>query len=371
MKKDFYQGRKVSVITPCLNSEKTIRQTIESVLNQSYTNLEYIIIDGKSEDKTREIIEEYVPLFQGKLKYISEKDGGIYDAMNKGISLAKGEIIGIINSDDWYEADTIEKIVRCFETNDKDVVYGNIHLVTMNGEKKKYPKKALNTLWYQMAIPHPAVFVKQDIYRTYGVFNTKYRISADYEMLLRFYSVGVKFFHLDAVLANFREGGMSQINNLLAWDELYDCAWYYFDRCPYKRYIYPILKKNYGFFLLEKLLLEEPHKIQSVIYKLIGKSIDKLVIFGVGNWGTKCDEALSYTETEVMFFLDNKAENGQEYRGKKVYKPCEIACDEEYILVAIREDEEVKQQLCNLGAKKIITLREMINSYFDINNKQV
>ena len=103
---------KVSIITACFNSEKTIKTTIESVLHQTYSNIEYIIIDGKSSDSTIEIVKEYMPLFRGRLRYISEKDNGIYDAMNKGIRLSKGDVIGIINSDDFYELDAVENIIK-------------------------------------------------------------------------------------------------------------------------------------------------------------------------------------------------------------------------------------------------------------------
>ena len=101
---------KFSIITPCYNSEKTIKRTIESVVNQSYKNIEYILIDGGSKDKTVEIIQEYQSKYPKLIKYISEKDSGIYDAMNKGIKLATGDIVGIVNSDDYYELDALKNI---------------------------------------------------------------------------------------------------------------------------------------------------------------------------------------------------------------------------------------------------------------------
>ena len=108
----YKMDMKVSIITPCLNSETTIRDTIESVIRQSYQNMEYIIVDGGSTDRTVEIIEEYMDVFAGRLRYISEKDNGIYDAMNKGIQRASGSVIGIINSDDWYEPEAVERAVQ-------------------------------------------------------------------------------------------------------------------------------------------------------------------------------------------------------------------------------------------------------------------
>ena len=168
---------KVSIITPSLNSEKTIEQTINSVLNQRYTDFEYIIIDGNSSDHTVDIIKEYISLFGGRMRYISEKDDGIYDAMNKGIKLARGNVIGIINSDDWYEKDALEKVVNFFSNNDTDVIYGKMNILTENAQLEEYPVCDLSALWYKMVIPHPTVFVRREIYKRYGVFNTQYNLS--------------------------------------------------------------------------------------------------------------------------------------------------------------------------------------------------
>lgn len=115
---------KVSVITPCFNSEKTIQKTLESVLNQTYNNYEYIIIDGKSTDKTLQIIEKYKPLFGEKIQVYSEPDKGIYDAMNKGIMKASGDIIGIVNSDDYYELDALENMVNEVPDDKYFILYG-------------------------------------------------------------------------------------------------------------------------------------------------------------------------------------------------------------------------------------------------------
>ena len=115
---------KVSIITVCFNSEKTIRRTIESVLYQTYPNIEYIIVDGKSTDGTVDIVKEYLPAFQKRLRYVSERDKGIYDAMNKGIRLSAGDVIGIINSDDFYEPDAVENIVKYADRGSCQVLYG-------------------------------------------------------------------------------------------------------------------------------------------------------------------------------------------------------------------------------------------------------
>ena len=121
---------KVSIITVAFNSAATISDTIKSVLAQSYKNIEYLIIDGCSQDNTLDIIREYEPHFQGRLRWISEKDRGIYDAMNKGITMASGDIVGILNSDDFFTTDNVvEQMVKAFDDKDIDATYGDIHVI--------------------------------------------------------------------------------------------------------------------------------------------------------------------------------------------------------------------------------------------------
>lgn len=199
---------KVTVITPCLNSESTIRQTIESVLYQTYKNIEYIIIDGKSTDKTLDIIREYIPLFHGRLRYISEKDSGIYDAMNKGIRLAKGSLIGIINSDDFYNINAVDNIVSHMTDDKYQVIYGYCKLINKNRITGvvKYRHENLR----DGMIPHPTCFVTRSTYQDFGMFLTGFSIVSDYEFMLRLYETKkVVFTQVREVIANFRIGGTS------------------------------------------------------------------------------------------------------------------------------------------------------------------
>lgn len=198
----------VSVLTPCFNSVKTIEKTLECIEKQTYQKIEYIIIDGGSTDGTLELIEQHRARLPKQFTLISEKDQGIYDAMNKGIGLAKGRLIGIVNSDDWYEEDTIEQIVKHYQGNQYEVVYG-MQRTYLNGKEKATFIYHHDFLPEQM-ITHPTCFVTKDAYKAFGVFDLKYRSAADYDLMLRFYeSQRVVFTPIYQVLSNFQLGGMS------------------------------------------------------------------------------------------------------------------------------------------------------------------
>jgi glycosyltransferase involved in cell wall biosynthesis len=161
----------VSIITVVYNGQQYIEDVIKSVLNQSYKNIEYIIIDGGSTDNTLAIIKKY----ENQISYwISEKDEGISDAFNKGIQRSKGEIIGIINSDDWYEKDAVEKVVA--KIKDADVVYSDMQL-WKNDEKDFIVKGDHQFLTKEMTVNHPSVFVRKECYTQFGLFDTQYELA--------------------------------------------------------------------------------------------------------------------------------------------------------------------------------------------------
>ena len=199
----------VTVITPCFNSRATIKDTLESVLHQTYENIEYIIIDGGSTDGTLDVIRQYEKKFQGRMKVVSEKDDGIYDAMNKGISMASGQLVGIVNSDDYYETDAVEIMVNAMRPELKyQILYGFQRCL----ENRKEVRVVLfhhNYLKKQM-ITHPTCFVTRNVYTDYGMFDLKYRSSADYEFVLRlFQETDVNFIPVYHIISNFELGGMS------------------------------------------------------------------------------------------------------------------------------------------------------------------
>ncbi len=199
----------VSIITVCWNSEKTIERTIKSVMVQTYGNIEYIIVDGASTDQTVSIAEKYQQVAGFTITIISEPDDGIYDAMNKGINAAHGDIIGILNSDDWYEADAVERSVKaiCDSGEDKCVSYGDMRFWSPDGMSKTLHRPY--TELERDMIFHPTCFVTKETYSEYGGFNQDYRLAADYELMLRLYKKGVTFVDNGGTIANFSLEGAS------------------------------------------------------------------------------------------------------------------------------------------------------------------
>ncbi len=212
---------KVSIITISYNSAETIEDTIKSVVSQDYSNIEYIIIDGASKDATLSIVDKYKDKIA---KVISEKDKGIYDAMNKGVQNATGDIIGILNSDDYYyDTAVISEVVRLFELEKTDGLYADLVYVDRTDSDKiiRYwksgnykPGKFLQG-WMP---PHPTFFVKKEVYQNFGLYNTELRSAADYEYMLRvIHKHGISLTYMPRILTKMRVGGMSNVSLKNRW----------------------------------------------------------------------------------------------------------------------------------------------------------
>ena len=194
-----------SIITPTLNSEATILRTVESVLSQGFPSFEYAILDGLSSDNTI----SKLPKTDCRIRIQSERDLGIFDAMNKGITDANGVVVGIINSDDWYLPGTFERVWNHFESTGADVVIGGVELFKVGinvGSRVHSPSEiAVNML------SHPAAFVKREAYEVIGKFNLEYRIAADYDFLLRAFTKGLKFSYIQSPISAYSLGGFSDL----------------------------------------------------------------------------------------------------------------------------------------------------------------
>lgn len=212
---------KISIITICFNSEKYIEQTILSVLNQNWPDLEYIIIDGGSKDKTISIIKKY----EKYLSYwVSEPDRGISNAFNKGILKATGDWIGILNSDDFYEPDTFKNLKKIINNNsNKEMICGSLNRVSIDLNKiiaidhpLINPEKP-----DQFIMTHPATFVKKETYKKIGIFDENYKLAMDYDFFLRAIKNGIQPYCSDIILATQRVGGRSQYFIIKALSEKY------------------------------------------------------------------------------------------------------------------------------------------------------
>jgi glycosyltransferase len=206
---------KVSIITVTMNSEKYLSDCIESVWRQNYKNIEYIIVDGKSTDGTLEIIRNNSKHISS---WISETDRGMYDAINKGIQMATGDIIGILNSDDMFaSADSVRSIVDCFENNPVDSIYGDLVYVDPNNTQKiiRYWKGVSFKRWrfrYGWMPAHPTFYIRRDLIQQFGLYENHYYTAADYEFMARYlFLYKVSSCYLDTMLVKMRSGGLSNV----------------------------------------------------------------------------------------------------------------------------------------------------------------
>jgi glycosyltransferase involved in cell wall biosynthesis len=204
---------KFSIITACYNSSKTIGECLTSVNNQTYPDIEHIIIDGGSSDNSLDKLNS-VP--NRITKIISEPDRGIYDALNKGILNSTGDIIGILHSDDKLASETvIEQVSTAFSRTSAGIVYGDLEYVDRNDiqkvirnwKSKQFDKKFVNKGWMP---PHPTMFIKREIFMKHGLYDIQYRIASDYDLIMRLMQINeIKFVYLNAVITKMRMGGAS------------------------------------------------------------------------------------------------------------------------------------------------------------------
>ena len=212
---------KISIITVSYNSQCTIKHTIDSFSSQTYKNKEYILIDGASQDWTLDILDFKKDEIDN---FVSEKDDGIYNAMNKGIKAANGDIVGILNSDDfYYNQDVLSKVAKVFKDTDCDCLYGDLVFVNKVNARKivrywksgKFEKNLMTKGWM---LPHPTFFVKKEIYQKYGLYNTNLKSAADYEMILRLlHKEKIIVEYIPEILIKMRMGGES---NATIWNRL-------------------------------------------------------------------------------------------------------------------------------------------------------
>ncbi len=360
---------KVSIITVVYNGAETIEQTIQSVLHQSYKNIEYIIVDGLSTDGTQQIIEKYA---QDISYYISERDDGLYYAMNKGIEKATGDIIGIINSDDWYAENAVEDVVECFQKSDVELVYGKVAKISEEHRVRITQRDPLESMWYEMPVSHPSVFVKKDVYDRLGVFDVNYHVASDYELMLRFYTEKVKFGYVDKVISYFREGGTTTKRTKENRTEVYKISMSYVDKCPYKKYALPKIKEHYDWRGFDIAIQDTKEMLGQLLCEYFHETIKSIIIFGTGIWGEECYKGLIDDSVEILYFADNNTSKWDtDFFGIRVIAPSELQNMNSYVLIAVKESgEEIKQQLANNKKLKCVTIKELQTMYLIKNCKE-
>ena len=313
---------KISIVTVCFNSANTIEQTIKSV-----KNIEYIIIDGGSTDGTLDIIRKYEPYIS---YLVSEPDKGIYDAMNKGIKVASGELIAFINSDDWYDENAMLHFVEAYEKQPSDVLYGDVIYIDEDGKERYGSNAKLNfeKMLYTNILCHQVICVKTDLMKN-NLFNLRYKLLADYDFLLKLLVDGYSFNYIgNTIIAYFRLGGVSTVRILDTVNETYEISMKRvlseedlnvdsneirkIRKIAERRLYYGKMQQLYNDFV-EK-------KCHFVDYSCILEN--KFAIFGVGTVGQQVLQLIKSLGAEVACFLDsNSAHWGTKIEGIKVLNP--------------------------------------------------
>lgn len=296
----------VSIITVSLNAQDTIEQTIMSVISHRYQgDVEYIIIDGGSTDGTLNVIEKYLDRID---VVVSEKDSGVYEAINKGIKKSHGEIIGLIHATDWYTDDAIEISVDKLLESNCDISVGLQNWYSENELQYVYGyERAMNDLWFDNIIPHLSTFVRKSVYNKVGLYDEKYQISSDYKFFLECYLNGIKFEFIDKPISNFREGGKSKDWSLTGLDNINvirELTYKYKVADPDK-YIDPLFIR-YGFVFAEKLLKDNPDKVLSNLKSIIP---DKFSMWGFGKRGRWIFDFLKRVDYLPEHIVDKQYKN--------------------------------------------------------------
>ncbi len=206
---------KITIITATRNNASTIGKTIESVINQTHPDIDYIIIDGASTDNSIAVISHYQQLFPDKIRFLIEPDSGVYNAINKGIATANGEIIGTLHGNDRFTSPyIIEQVAKAMESTDIKMVYGDVHYTTLNGDKttRYYSAKDFtpDMLKIGIAPPHPSLYLRREIFERYGLYKEDYLIGADFEMFIRLMLIHrIKGTYLPLDMVTMTTGGLS------------------------------------------------------------------------------------------------------------------------------------------------------------------
>lgn len=360
---------KITIITVSYNSGQTIEKAILSVINQDYKDIEYIIVDGGSTDGTVDIIKKYENYIY---KWISEPDQGIYDAMNKGIAMATGDVIAFLNSDDWYMEDTLAYVSKRFQDKKIMILAGEGYV--WQGEiRGGVSQNTLNNdsdIRFKMTCFHPSTFARKEVFEKIGGFDTNYKIAADYAWMLKAYDSGIVPARISKCLSNFEVGGAS---NVYILEGVAECKRISLDALnvklkkgqisedEYERWLDIIIKfhqknKEEGRRRLWQNSISGSMKIGVDLYHYIkGKHFKdkKIGIFGTGAIGSKTFLLYKYFGSEIICFYDNNAEKiGEMKEGLPVFSGKEINNALMTVIASTKFETEIEEQLIQLGLEE-------------------
>lgn len=288
---------KITVITVCYNSENTIEKSIKSVINQQYDDKEYIIIDGGSTDATLDIIKKYENYIT---KWISEPDEGIFDAMNKGIKLATGDIIAFLNSDDWYLDYTLSTVNNVFVNEKCDCVCCDNYVIDFDGTQRRHDilNESFEDIYKRMIFYHSAIFAHRKWFKKENNFDLKYKIAADYDWMLRVINHGAKLFYLHQPVFTFCYGGVSSVNRVECAREAWEIAILHL---PLNRKSY--IKDIDNIYLGIILNMFDKEWVLNRFKKIVTNDLP-IVLWGAGNRGKQCVLWLQKADLEIMAIVD-------------------------------------------------------------------
>lgn len=347
---------KITVVTVSYNSAGTIRRTIESVLQQNHKELEYIVIDGGSTDGTVDILREYAD----KITYwCSEPDRGIYDAMNKGIIKSTGKVIAFLNSDDWYEDNVLGAVEECFLSTNADIVYGNFAREGKSEERKIIDLSHIDfeELHYEWPFCHQAMFFAKAWFDKIGLYNENYKISADYEWVLKAYVNKAKFVHLPKIICTFSIGGFSTIHEKKCADEVRSLCFGLMPKGQEGYYI-PKINQRYENLVsgivsrdIRKGIAEKDEIFLAKINNILMCLNNGLCVWGAGQIGTKYIKFFKEIGLDILAIMDNNSNIwGERIEGVEVVQPKSLGGT---VFIAVKKgNDEILQQLLGLGYSK-------------------
>lgn len=349
---------KFSIITVVYNGAKTIERTIKSIISQNYDNLEYIVIDGGSTDGTLEIINRYS---QYVSELVSEPDEGIYDAMNKGISLATGDVIAFLNSDDWYADGALQHVAEQFNKEKQvQILFSNVYLVYEN--KFRIPNKTkitdgdhINSVFY-----HPGTFARRELFEQFGKFDLQYKIAADTDWILRILDHKPNIRCVDFPTTFFSMTGISNTEDKLAMIEAEKCYIAHTDSEEIKNYIH-----NHFAMIGKRIDFRKMIKNDEVILDTEWRNrLFNSVLFGSGRIGEVCYQLLQNNDIPISEVVDNDASVwGTKFYEYTIQAPTGLGeMDKPVLIASTTYETEILQQLRDMGIaeERLVTYSSLL-----------